>query len=293
MKPEVVDFYHANSGTFSYLAFDPEERVGVVIDPVLDFDVASGLVSYDSADAILAYADKHQISVHWVLETHAHADHLTAAQFIKQKTGAKVAIGQGITQVQKTFSAIYNFPKTFNVEGQQFDRRFIEGDEIRVGQLTITVLETPGHTNDSVTYLIGDAAFIGDTMFHPSVGTARCDFPGGNATTLYHSIQRILALPADTRIYLCHDYPEAGRQVTCLVSIAEQKANNIHVSEDKTEQEFIRFRTERDNQLAVPNLLYPSVQVNIAAGKFPEPEKNQEIYLKTPVRFIESGVENG
>lgn len=289
MNPVVVDFYHALSGTFSYLVYDPESRLGAIIDPVLDFDMASGEASYTSANQILALVSEKGLHIEWILETHAHADHLTSAQYLKHKTGGKVAIGGGIAKVQKTFKGIYNLGENFNVNGEQFDHCFDDGDTFAIGQLNVRVLATPGHTNDSVTYLIGDAAFIGDTMFHPSVGTARCDFPGGDATTLYHSIQKILSLPDTTRLFLCHDYPEEGRKATCQVSIAEQKAKNIHVNDGCSEQDFIQFRTTRDSQLAVPNLLYPSVQVNIAAGHFPDAESNNTVYLKTPIKFVHQG----
>lgn len=289
MNPVVIDFYHAVSGTFSYLVFDPETRIGGIVDPVLDFDMASGGVSYESANQILAIVAEKDLHIEWVLETHAHADHLTSAQYIKHKTGAKVAIGRGITKVQATFKGIYDLAESFNVEGEQFDHCFDDGDIFTIGNLTVRVMATPGHTNDSVTYIIGDAAFIGDTMFHPKVGTARCDFPGGDAATLYQSIQQILSLPENIRLFLCHDYPEEGREATCEVSIAEQKAQNIHVNDGCSEQDFIQFRTSRDSQLAVPHLLYPSVQVNIAAGHFPDAGANGTVYLKTPITFKKKG----
>lgn len=289
MTPVVIDFYHTASGTFSYLVYDPETLIGAIVDPVLDFDMASGVVSYESANKILSLVADKNLHIAWILETHAHADHLTSAQYLKHKTGASVAIGRGISKVQKTFKAVYNLSDEFNVEGEQFDQCFDDGDKFTVGNIPVTVLATPGHTNDSVTYLIGDAAFIGDTMFHPNVGTARCDFPGGDAATLYQSIQQILSLPENTRLFLCHDYPEEGREATCQVSIAQQRANNIHVNDGCSEQDFIQFRTSRDSQLAVPQLLYPSVQVNIAAGHFPKSESNSVMYLKTPITFKHKG----
>lgn len=289
MKPVVISFFHDETSTFTYVVFDAEQRRGVIIDPVLDFDQASGKVSYNSANEVLAYVNKQQLTIEWILETHAHADHLTAAQYLKGKTNARVAIGKGISTVQKTFKKIYNLGSEFPVEGEQFDQCFSDGDSFSIGSLTVDVIATPGHTNDSVTYLIGDAAFIGDTLFHPSLGTARCDFPGGDAAMLYNSIQRLFALPNDTRFFLCHDYPEGDRAPTCQVTLAEQRANNIHVKEGNSKQDFIAFRTARDNTLAVPKLLLPAIQVNIAAGHFPAPESDQQIYLKSPVIFPQPG----
>ncbi|WP_286271188.1 MBL fold metallo-hydrolase [Thalassotalea hakodatensis] len=289
MKPVVMSFFHDETCTFTYVVFDAEQRSGVVIDPVLDFDQASGKVSYESANQVLEYVNEQQLTIEWILETHAHADHLTAAQYLKHKTNAQVAIGKGIATVQKTFKEIYNLSEAFPVEGEQFDRCFSDGDSFSIGSLTVDVIATPGHTNDSVTYLIGDAAFIGDTMFHPSLGTARCDFPGGDAAMLFNSIQRLFALPPNTRIFLCHDYPEGDRSPTCQVTLVEQKTENIHVKEGNSKQDFIAFRTARDNSLAAPRLLLPAIQVNIAAGHFPKPEGNQQIYLKSPVTFPQIG----
>ncbi|MDO6428175.1 MBL fold metallo-hydrolase [Thalassotalea sp. 1_MG-2023] len=289
MKPVVISFFHDETCTFTYVVFDAEQRSGVVIDPVLDFDQASGKVSYESANKVLDYVNEHQLTIEWILETHAHADHLTAAQYLKDNTNAQVAIGKGIAVVQKTFKKIYNLSEKFPVEGEQFDRCFSDGDSFSVGSLTVDVIATPGHTNDSVTYLIGDAAFIGDTLFHPSLGTARCDFPGGDAAMLFNSIQRLFALPQNTRIFLCHDYPEGDRSPICQVTLAEQKIANIHVKEGNSKQDFIAFRTARDHSLAVPRLLLPAIQVNIAAGHFPTPESDQQVYLKSPVTFPQIG----
>lgn len=287
MNPVVKHFFDPATFTFSYVAFDPDNKVGVIVDPVLDFDQASGQISYKSADQLLAYIEQEGLTIEWILETHAHADHITAAQYLRSKTQAKIAIGSGISQVQKTFKSVFNLAAEFNVDGSQFDQCFEDNDQINIGELTLTVMATPGHTNDSMTYVIGDAAFIGDTMFHPQVGTARCDFPGGDAAMLYHSIQRILKLPEHTRIFLCHDYPEDGREPICQVTIEQQKASNIHVNDSNSEQDFIEFRTKRDDQLGMPKLLYPSVQVNIAAGEFPQPEENGQVYLKAPVIRLE------
>ena len=285
MIPLVKPFFDPITSTFTYIVYDQKNKVGVIIDPVLDFDVSSGQVSYQSANEVLAYIKRNAITVDWILETHAHADHLTAAQYLKSNTGAKVGIGEGITHVQKTFKPIFDFSEAFLTDGSQFDHCFQDGDTINVGEMTLKVMSTPGHTNDSVTYVIGDAAFIGDTMFHPQVGTARCDFPGGDAETLYQSIQKILSLPADTRIFLCHDYPGEEREPVCEVSIKAQRTENIHINDNKTSLDFITFRHQRDAQLAVPKLIYPAIQVNIAAGHFPSSNNEQACFLKSPVFF--------
>jgi len=291
MRPLIKHFFDQQTSTFTYVVYDENKRVGAIIDPVLNFDADSGRVSYQSANEVLAFVDQENIEIQWILETHAHADHLTSAQYLREKTSAKIAIGSGITSVQATFKKVFNFSETFLTDGSQFDHCFNDNDIFMLGDIKVSVLSTPGHTNDSVTYVIGDAAFIGDTMFHPEVGTARCDFPGGDAAMLYQSIQRIFSLPTDTRIFLCHDYPEGGRQPQCQVTISDQQANNIHVNVRNKKEDFIAFRTMRDNKLAVPKLLYPAVQVNIAAGQFPAPENNQHTYLKTPINFIHKGNE--
>lgn len=282
MNPVVEHFFDQQTCTFTYVVFDEENSVGAIIDPVLDFDLASGQVNYQSANLVLEFIEKNALKIEWILETHAHADHLTAAQYLSEKTGAKIAIGSGIKGVQQTFKAVFNLPENFATDGSQFDHCFENNEHFQIGNIDVNIMATPGHTDDSVTYLIGDAAFIGDTMFHPQLGTARCDFPGGDAAVLYQSIQRILSLPSDTRIFLCHDYPDAGREPICQVTIAEQKAKNIHINDGNSETKFIDFRTNRDSELQVPKLLYPSVQVNIAAGLFPTIENNQP-YLKIPV----------
>ena len=285
MNPIVEHFYDEATGTFSYIVQDAFSNQALIVDPVLNFDLASGECDYSSANELLSHIATHNLQVAWILETHAHADHLTAAQYLKEKTGAKVAIGKGIVQVQQTFRTFFNFGRSFAVDGSQFDHCFSDGDSFMLGETSVQVLATPGHTNDSVTYLIGNAAFIGDTLFHPELGTARCDFPGGNASLLYQSIQKLLALPVNTRLFLCHDYPEGGREPVCQVSIDEQKASNIHVNDGNSESDFVRFREQRDKQLAVPKLIYPAVQVNIAAGHLPARESNGTHYLKIPARL--------
>lgn len=285
MNPLVKHFFDPSTFTFTYVVYDEVKRIGAVIDPVLDYDNASGEINYHSAEQVIDFIKQEELTIEWILETHAHADHLTAAQYLREKTSAKIAIGKGISGVQKTFKTVFNFPEAFATDGSQFDHCFNDEETFLLGDIKVRVISTPGHTNDSVTYVIGNSAFIGDTMFHPNVGTARCDFPGGDATMLFHSIQKILSLPENTKLYLCHDYPEEGRKPMCQVSIAEQKADNIHVSDMCSKADFINFRTRRDAQLAVPKLLYPAVQVNIAAGAFPEPESNGESYLKFPVKL--------
>jgi len=283
MNPVVEHFFDPVTFTFSYVVFDEETLDAVIVDPVLDYDSASGEISYQSANKLLEFVKKKQLTVEWILETHAHADHITAAQYLREKLQAKVAIGQGIVKAQKHFAVVFNLTNDFATDGRQFDHRFTDHEIFKLGSIDCKVIATPGHTDDSMTYLIGDAAFIGDTMFHPQVGTARCDFPGGDARTLYQSIQKILSLPADTRLFLCHDYPTIDRLPIYQVSIEQQRQKNIHVSQQATERDFIAFRQERDGMLAAPKLIYPSIQINIAAGKLPSAESNQCQYIKIPL----------
>lgn len=285
MNPKVQHFFDPATSTFTYVVFDEQSKHGVIIDPVLDFDMASGAIAMKSVELLCQFITREQLKIDWILETHAHADHLTSAKILADKFDAKIAIGKGIGQVQKTFKSVFNLDDSFATDGSQFSRCLNDGDKLQVGELCIEVMSTPGHTNDSVTYLIGDAAFIGDTMFHPEVGTARCDFPGGDAAMLYQSIMRILSLPESTKLYLCHDYPEAGREPQYQVSIPAQREHNIHVGHGNSEAEFIRFRSKRDSQLAVPKLLYPSIQVNIAAGHLPNKENSGQSFIKIPLSF--------
>lgn len=284
MKPTVTPFFHKESCTWTYLVRDPASRAAVVIDPVLDFDNKSGRTATRSAELVLAAARAEDLEIAWILETHAHADHLSAGLWLKQQwPQAKLAIGRGIQSVQKTFRGIFNLGEHFPVDGSQFDHLFADDEDFRVGTLEMRVIPTPGHTNDSVSYLVGDALFVGDSLFMPDGGTARCDFPGGSAARLYRSIQRLYALPADTRVFVCHDYAPGGRDYRCETTIAAQKAGNIHVREGVAEAEYIRVREARDATLHMPVLLLPSVQVNIRAGAMPEPEANGVSYLKLPV----------
>lgn len=281
--PEVRGLYHEPTSTFSYVAWDPRTRQAAVIDPVLDYDGAAGRTGTASAAALLAVLESERLELRWILETHAHADHLTAAAFLHERTGAPVAIGRGITSVQASFRDIYHLGHDFPVDGRQFDRLFADGERFRLGEIEVEVMATPGHTDDSVTYLVGDAAFVGDTLFAPDYGSARCDFPGGDAARLFASVQRLYALPPQTRLFLCHDYPPQGRAPRCEWSVAEQRAGNIHIDASTREADFVQMRTERDAGLKMPALIIPSVQVNIRAGRLPEPEDNGRRYLRVPL----------
>jgi glyoxylase-like metal-dependent hydrolase (beta-lactamase superfamily II) len=281
--PEVRALFHAPTSTFSYLAWDPASREAVIIDPVLDYDGASGHTDTASAAALLAMAEREGVELRWILETHAHADHLSAAAFLHERTGAPVGIGRGITSVQANFRDIYHLGPEFPVDGRQFDRLFDDGERFALGELEVEVMATPGHTDDSVTYRIGDAAFVGDTLFAPDYGSARCDFPGGDAGRLFASVQRLYALPSETRLFLCHDYPPAGREPRCEWSVAEQRAGNVHINAGTLESEFVEMREQRDAGLKMPALIIPSVQVNIRAGRLPEPEENGRRYLRIPL----------
>lgn len=283
MKPDVKHFYHESSGTLTYVVSDPASRIAAIVDPVLEFSVVSGRTSNGPAEAVLAYVDENDLTVEWILETHAHADHLSGAQFLKSMTGARVAIGEGIQTVQAYFAKVFNLQAPFVADGRQFDHLFADGETFKLGEMACSVMYTPGHTNDSVSYLIGDCVFIGDTLFMTDYGSARCDFPGGDAGKLYDSIQKLLALPDETRLYLCHDYPPDGRPLHHEVSVAEQKADNKHVGGGATRQDFIAMREARDKTLDLPVLILPSIQVNIRAGNLPEKEDNGIGYIRIPL----------
>lgn len=284
-KPVVTPFFHRASNTWSYVVRDPASNAAAIIDAVLDFDAASGRTSTTAARAIVEHVAAEQLDVRWLLETHAHADHLSAAHWLKSThyPAATLAIGEGIRAVQKAFRPIFNLGEHFPVDGSQFDRLFVDEETFAIGGLQARVIAVPGHTSDSNAYLVGDALFTGDSLFMPDGGTARCDFPGGDAATLYRSIQRMFALPGETRVFVCHDYGPGGREVACETSIDAQKRANIHVRDGVTETEFVEVRTARDATLAMPALLLPSVQVNIRAGALPEPEANGVRYLKLPI----------
>jgi glyoxylase-like metal-dependent hydrolase (beta-lactamase superfamily II) len=255
--------------------------VAAIIDPVWVFDPVSGIADTAFIDEVLAAAERAGYRVEWVLETHAHADHLTAADLVRRRTGAKMACGRGICGVQETFRRVFNMQDT-PTDGSQFDRLLEEGDVIELGQLEVRVMETPGHTGDSITYLVADAAFIGDTLFAPAFGTARCDFPGGQAAQLYDSIRKLYELPEETRLFLCHDYPKAGEKPVRDIAVEESRRNNIHVNRDTAKAEFVAMRTKRDSQLGLPRLILPSLQLNIRGGVAPGPDSNGVSYLRTP-----------
>ncbi len=286
MSAKIQEFFHPATSTYSYVVADSETGIAAVIDPVLDYDDKVGRTATSSAEEVIAYVRSSDLKLAWILETHAHADHLSAAQYIKRELGGQVAIGEGIRDVQRTFREIFNLGSDFPVDGSQFDRLLADAATFDLGDAEGRVLHTPGHTNDSVTYVISDAAFIGDTMFMPDFGTARCDFPGGDARKLYGSIQKILALPPDTALYMCHDYAPGGRDYLFRTTVAEQKESNIHIHDGVSEDEYVAMRQERDSQLKVPNLIMPSVQVNIRAGNIPPPEDNGVSYLKIPINAL-------
>ena len=284
MTALVTPFFHADSCTWSYVVADPDSRQAAIIDPVLDFDAKSGRTSTASAQRLVDHIHAQAFDVCWILETHAHADHLSAGDWLKSRLAdARLAIGAGIVDVQTTFRPIYNLGERFAVDGSQFDHLFVDGERFALGSLEAEVIAVPGHTSDSVAYRIGDALFVGDSIFMPDGGTARCDFPGGDAHTLYRSIQRLFALPGDTRVFVCHDYAPGGRAYACETSIGAQKADNIHVHDGIDEGSFVAVRTARDATLPMPALILPAIQVNIRAGQLPEPEDNGVRYLKLPL----------
>jgi glyoxylase-like metal-dependent hydrolase (beta-lactamase superfamily II) len=284
MQTQVHPFFDASSNTWSYVVAEPQGRNAAIIDPVLDFDPKSGRTGTASARALLDHVRAHALDVRWILETHAHADHLSAGHWLKsQLPQATLAIGEGIRTVQAAFGPIFNLGDGFPVDGSQFDHLFADGESFALGALPVQVIAVPGHTSDSCAYLVGDALFTGDSLFMPDGGSARCDFPGGDARTLFDSIQRLFELPDDTRVFVCHDYGPGGRDVACETTIAAQKRDNIHVRDGVTVDEFVALREERDATLAMPALLLPAVQVNIRAGALPEPEGNGTRYLKLPL----------
>ncbi len=283
----VEAFLDKDSETYSYVVSDIASKHAVLIDPVLDFDYKSGRTSTQSAERILAYIQQQHLTLDWVLETHAHADHLSAAPFFKQHLGAKIGIGAHITQVQAIFKQVFNLEKEFLPNGAQFDRLFHDGEVIQVGTMQIRVMHTPGHTPADLAYLVNEeAAFVGDTLFMPDVGTSRCDFPGGSAATLFHSITRLLSLPAETKIYVCHDYPTQGREYEYQTTVAAQRQHNIHVHDGVTQAQFVAMREKRDATLAMPRLILPSIQVNIRAGHMPPADEQGKVYLKLPINQL-------
>ena len=286
-KPIVTSFFDEATNTVSHVVRDPSGGACAIVDPVLDFDMSAGRTSTDSADRIAAFVAGEGLNVVWLLETHVHADHLSASPYLQEKLGGRIAIGSRITEVQEVFGKVFNAGTAFERDGSQFDRLFEDGETFRVGGLEARVINTPGHTPACVTYVIGDAAFVGDTLFMPDFGTARCDFPGGSAEQLWQSIQKVLALPDRTRLFLCHDYKAPGRdEFRWETTVAEERETNVHVGGDKTMEEFVAMRTARDAKLGMPKLILPSIKVNMRAGHMPEPEDDGRSYLKLPVNGL-------
>lgn len=287
MTPLVKTFFDEPTFTFSYVVSDPETKRCAIIDSVLDFDYAAGKTDTASADQIVDYVKAEGLTVDWILETHVHADHLSAAPYLKDKLGGQLSIGEHITTVQNVFGKAFNEGSAFQRDGSQFDHLFKDEEQFKIGTIEARAMHTPGHTPACMSYLIGDALFVGDTLFMPDYGTARCDFPGGDAHTLYISVQKIFSLPDETRMFMCHDYKAPGRDhYLNETTVGEERLHNVHVGEGKCEQEFIKMRTERDATLSMPRLILPSVQVNMRAGHMPEPEENGQSYLKVPVNLF-------
>ena len=287
MKPIVDAFFDEATNTVSYIVREPEGQSCAIIDSVLDYDQAAGRTDTSSADAIIAFVKVNDLKVAWILESHVHADHLSAAPYLQDQLGGKIGIGTQITVVQDTFGKVFNEGTAFQRDGSQFDALFEDGDSLNIGQMRVDVMHTPGHTPACLTYVIGDTAFVGDTLFMPDFGTARCDFPGGSASDLYQSIQRILSLPDDTRVFVGHDYKAPGRdEFAWETTIGEQKALNIHIGEGRPMEEFVTMRTARDGKLGMPRLILPSIQTNIRAGQMPEPEDDGKSYFKVPINTL-------
>ena len=286
LSPEVVPFFDQATNTISYIVRDPNSTSCAVIDSVMDFDYASGRISFTHADAMIAHIREQGWTLEWLIETHAHADHLSAAPYIQGKLGGKLGIGENIRAVQETFGKVFNEGTEFQRDGSQFDRLFADGDSYRIGTMVVHVLYTPGHTPACTTHVMGDAAFVGDTLFMPDGGSARADFPGGDATTLYRSIRRVLTLPDETRLFMCHDYGPNGRAIQWETTVAEERAHNVHVRDGVTEAEFVAMRTARDETLDMPRLIIPSLQVNIRGGELPPKDESGRTFLKVPVNTL-------
>ena len=285
--PVVTAFFDEPTFTVSYVVADPETKACAVVDSVLDFDPASGRTNTESADEIIDFIQKNDLKVEWILETHVHADHLSAAPYLQEKLGGKIAIGAEIRTVQDTFGKIFNEGTRFQRDGSQFDKLMVDGDTFRIGNIEAHALHTPGHTPACMTYVVDDAAFVGDTMFMPDYGTARADFPGGDARTLYRSIKKVLSLPPETRLFMCHDYKAPGRdEYKWETTVAEERAHNVHVHDGVTEDEFVAMREARDATLDMPRLILPSIQINMRAGQMPEPDDNGTSYLKIPLNAL-------
>ena len=286
VKAEVESFFDPETWTFTYVVYAGKGSSCVVIDSVLNYDSNSGRTATHSADQVIEFIQDHQLKLEWILETHAHADHLTAAPYLQEKLGGKLVIGDHIVKVQNVFKGVFNLDSGFATYGSQFDHLLKEGELLPFGNLSLKALFVPGHTPACMAYEIGDNLFVGDTLFMPDVGTARCDFPGGDARTLYQSIQKILSYPKETKLYMCHDYPPHGRPAENCSTVGAEKSGNIHVHDGITEKQFVQMRTKRDSSLDMPKLILPSIQVNIRAGHFPEPEGNGKSYLKIPLNTL-------
>lgn len=286
VKPVVKAFFDPATNTISYVVKDPATVACAVVDSVMDIDYAAGRISHENADQIIDYIRENGLELQWVIETHVHADHLSAAPYLQSKLGGKIGIGSGITVVQDVFGKVFNEGTEFQRDGSQFDQLFEDGDSYMVGEMQAQVLHTPGHTPACMVHVMGDAAFVGDTLFMPDGGSARADFPGGDAGELYDSIQKVLSLPDDTRLFMCHDYGPNGRDIQWETTVADEKAHNIHVGGGKTKEEFVRFRTERDAQLDMPKLIIPSLQVNMRAGEMPPADDDGNTFLKVPVNAL-------
>ena len=285
VKPEVEAFFDPATNTISYVVRDPGSSACAIVDSVMDIDYAAGRITHDHADAMIGWITERGLTLEWIIETHVHADHLSAAPYIQDQLGGKIGIGAKIMEVQETFGKIFNEGTEFQRDGSQFDALFEDGDTYQVGTMSACVMATPGHTPACMVHVMGDAAFVGDTLFMPDGGSARADFPGGDAGTLYDSIQKVLTLPDQTRLFMCHDYGPNGRDIAWETTVADEKAHNIHVGGGKTREEFIKFRTERDAQLAVPKLIIPSLQVNMRAGEIPRDDDGNPV-LKVPVNGL-------
>lgn len=287
MKPIVQAFFDPATWTISYVVYAADGGSCAVIDSVLDYDPKSGRTSTSSADRLIAFVRAHRLKVEWILETHAHADHLSAAPYIRKHLGGRIAIGEQIRTVQGVFKKVFNLEPEFRLDGSQFDHLFADDEAFLIGSLEGRAMHVPGHTPADMAYRIGDAVFAGDTLFMPDVGTARCDFPGGDARTLYRSVRRLLRLPGETRLFVCHDYPPEGREARWETTVAAQRAGNIHIRDGVSEAEFVAMRSARDRTLAMPTLILPSIQVNIRAGELPPPEANGVSYLKIPLNTLQ------
>ena len=286
VKPEVRAVFDDATNTISYIVKDPASRACAIVDSVMDIDYAAGRITYDHADLLIAKVAEMGLSLEWIIETHVHADHLSAAPYIQQKLGGKIGIGANIMVVQDTFGKVFNEGTEFQRDGSQFDALFKDGDTYMVGSMPVFAIYTPGHTPACMTHVMGDAAFVGDTLFMPDGGSARADFPGGDAATLYDSIQKVLALPDETRLFMCQDYGPGGRDIAWETTVGDEKAHNIHVGGGKTKEDFVKFRTERDAKLAMPRLIIPSLQVNMRAGQLPPADDNGKHHLKVPLNTL-------